>query len=199
MRRAYLRWAALAALAFAQPASADTVCDWMDFANRLVHAPGRPRRDPHARHDRAATRVSLAMFEALNAIDRRYESYLGFPAGDRAASQDAAAATAAYQVLLHAFPGPGTALDENYAARDGRHHGRARARGRPADRREAAAAAHRGRRHRSGHRAGALSPAHPRRRMDRDSACRRSSPIWSPSVPGRSRAPRRCGRRRRRR
>jgi hypothetical protein len=65
--------------------------------------------------DRAVTRVSLAMFEALNAIDRRYESYLGFPAGDASASQDAAAATAAYHVLLHAFPGQKASLDENYA------------------------------------------------------------------------------------
>ena len=55
------------------------------------------------------------MFEAVDAIDRRYESYVGFPAGDPAASQDAAAATAAYQVLLAAFPAQKTALDESYA------------------------------------------------------------------------------------
>lgn len=115
MRRAYLRMAAVAALAFAQPAAADTVCDWWEFANRLsnpMQANPAPRT-PDV--DRAATRVALAMFEALNAIDRRYESYLGFPAADPSASQDAAAATAAYHVLLHAFPGQKTALDENYA------------------------------------------------------------------------------------
>lgn len=115
MRRATLRMAALAALVFAPPAAADTVCDWWEFANRLsnpMQANAAPRT-PDV--DRAATRVSLAMFEALNAIDRRYESYLGFPAGDPSASQDAAAATAAYHVLLHAFPGQKAALDENYS------------------------------------------------------------------------------------
>jgi hypothetical protein len=55
------------------------------------------------------------MFEALNAIDRRYESYLGFPAGDPSASQDAAAATAAYRVLLHTFPAHKALLDESHA------------------------------------------------------------------------------------
>ena len=55
------------------------------------------------------------MFEALNAIDRRYESYLGMAAADPNASQDAAAATAAYQVLLAHFPAQKTALDDSYA------------------------------------------------------------------------------------
>jgi hypothetical protein len=115
MRRAYLRIAAAATLIFAQPAAADTVCDWWEFANRLSN-PMQANPTPRTPDvDRAATRVSLAMFEALNAIDRRYESYLGFPAGDPSASQDAAAATAAYRVLLHAFPGQKAALDENYA------------------------------------------------------------------------------------
>jgi hypothetical protein len=107
--------AAIAALVFARPAAADTVCDWWEFANRLsnpMQANPAPRT-PDV--DRAATRTALAMFEALNAIDRRYESYLGFPAGDPTASQDAAAATAAYRVLLHAFPGQKAALDENHA------------------------------------------------------------------------------------
>jgi hypothetical protein len=55
------------------------------------------------------------MFEALNAIDRRYESYLGMPAATvSGASQDAAATTAAYQVLLSHFPGQKTALDDSY-------------------------------------------------------------------------------------
>jgi hypothetical protein len=115
MRRAYLKVAAVAALAFTQPAAADTVCDWWEFATRLANpmtATGGPRTPDQ---ERAVTRASLAMFEALNAIDRRYESYLGFPAGDRTASPDAAAATAAYRVLLHSFPAQKTMLDENYA------------------------------------------------------------------------------------
>ena len=108
--------AAAAALAFAPPASADTVCEWMDFAARIAlttQAPGAPPRTPD--QERGLTRTALAMFEALNAIDRRYESYLKLPAADRSASQDAAAATAAYRVLLHHFPAQKTALDESHA------------------------------------------------------------------------------------
>jgi hypothetical protein len=111
-----LRTAAVAALVLVQPAAADTVCDWWEFANRISSAsqppPGSGRT---AEGERALTRVSLAMFEAVNAIDRRYESYLGFPAGDASASQDAAAATAAYRVLLHHFPAQKTTLDDTYA------------------------------------------------------------------------------------
>ncbi|HEX9940202.1 MAG TPA: vanadium-dependent haloperoxidase [Longimicrobium sp.] len=111
MRRAFLPLAAAAALLIAQPAAADTVCDWWEFSGRIYNAT-TPRTPDQ---ERAVTRTALAMFEALNAIDRRYESYLGFPAGDAAASQDAAAATAAYRVLLHHFPAQKTALDDTYA------------------------------------------------------------------------------------
>ena len=115
MRR--LKWSmavAAAALGFAQPAAADTVSDWMEFAGRLSSAQqGSPTQT--ADQQRAVTRTALGMFEALNAIDRRYESYLGFPAGDSSASQDAAAATAASQILLHHFPAQRTAIEESYA------------------------------------------------------------------------------------
>lgn len=115
MIRRALRAAAIAALAFAPAAAADTVCDWWEFANRLAspyQASAAPRTPDQ---ERAATRAALAMFEAVNAIDRRYESYLDFPVGDPGASQAAAAATAAYRVLLHAFPAQKALLDENYA------------------------------------------------------------------------------------
>jgi hypothetical protein len=54
------------------------------------------------------------MFEAVNASDRRYESYLRLPTGDPAASQDAAAATAAYKVLMQAYPANKASLEESY-------------------------------------------------------------------------------------
>jgi hypothetical protein len=114
MRRTYLGLAATAALAFAPPASADTVSDWWDFAARIGNAAqaaggGTPDQQ------RATSRAALAMFEALNAIDRRYESYLGFPAGDPSASQDAAAATAAYKILVDHHPAQKAAIEESYA------------------------------------------------------------------------------------
>ena len=110
-----LQWLAAGTALIAAPAAADTVCEWVDFAQTIQTAAAPPPTAPRTPdHDRAQTQVALAMFEALNAIDRRYESYLGMPAGDRAASQDAAAATAAYRVLAAHYPGQKTALDENY-------------------------------------------------------------------------------------
>jgi hypothetical protein len=87
----------------------------MDFA-QLVGAASQPPADAPrtGEHDRAQTQAAIAMFEALNAIDRRYESYLGMAAGDPTASQEAAAATAAHQVLISHFPGQKTALEESY-------------------------------------------------------------------------------------
>ena len=114
MRKAYLVLAAAAAVGLAQPAAADTVCEWMDLAGRLGAAQqASPVRLPE--QERATTRTALAMFEALNAIDRRYQSYTGFEPADAAASQDAAAATAAYRVLLHHYPAQKTALDDSHA------------------------------------------------------------------------------------
>jgi len=113
MRKPYLAAAAAAALLFAPAAQADPVTDWWDVASRISNASQGPSRTPD--QERATTRAALAMFEAVNAIDRRYESYLGFPAGDPTASQDAAAATAAYKVLHHHYPAQRTALDESYA------------------------------------------------------------------------------------
>jgi hypothetical protein len=112
MRRLLMTLAASAALLAAQPAAADIVVDWWDFASRTAspYAPG-----PHTPDmARAPTRVSIAMFEAVNAIDRRYESYLNFPAADPTASQDAAAVTAAYKVLLQYFPAKKAAIEESY-------------------------------------------------------------------------------------
>ena len=115
MRRFYFMGAAAAAMVSAQPAAADTVTDWWEVANRFgVASQAMPGpRLPGV--ERAPARTALAMFEAVNAIDRRYVSYLSFPQGDPAASQDAAAATAAYKVLSAHYPANKSALDESYA------------------------------------------------------------------------------------
>lgn len=49
--------------------------------------------------------VHLAMFDAANAIDRRYASYLSLPPPPAGMSADAAAASAAHGVLVRLFPG----------------------------------------------------------------------------------------------
>ncbi|MBA2466545.1 MAG: hypothetical protein H0V46_02945 [Sphingomonas sp.] len=115
MRKLWLA-TATAAIAFgATPALADTVCEWIEFSQGIATAAPPPATPRTPDHDRAGTQVALAMFEALNAIDRRYESYLKLAAGDPAASQDVAAATAAYQVLIAHYPLQKNALEENYA------------------------------------------------------------------------------------
>lgn len=107
--------AAAGMLGTASPAVADTVCEWMDFSTKVIDASQPPATVPRTPdHDQAYAHVALAMFEALNAIDRRYESHLGVPLGEADASQDAAAITAAYEVLLAHFPAQKTMLDENY-------------------------------------------------------------------------------------
>ena len=116
MRKLALLGGFAAALLASAPAFADTVCEWTEFGTMVQTAAAPPASAPKIpAHDRAQTQAALAMFEALNAIDRRYESYLGMAPADPKASQDAAAATAAYQVLLTQFPGQKTALDESYA------------------------------------------------------------------------------------
>lgn len=105
-----------AASAFAAtPAHADIVCEWMDFAGKIQVA-AIPQPGPlTGEHDRAQSQVALAMFEATNAIDRRYVSYLAFAERAPGASQEAAAATAAYHVLLSHFPSQKAALAESHA------------------------------------------------------------------------------------
>ncbi|MEG3179275.1 vanadium-dependent haloperoxidase [Sphingomonas sp. LT1P40] len=108
--------AATAALTVAMPASADTICEWMEYSQRINDAAAPPPSVPRLPdHEQAVTQVALAMFEATNAIDRRYESYLKLPLGDARASQNAAAATAAYQVLIAHFPGQKMGLEDSYA------------------------------------------------------------------------------------
>lgn len=114
--RAFAILAAIPALLVAQPAAADTATDWIELTiriNNILKAP--PGTPPRPDRPRATSRAALAMFEALNAIDRRYESYLGLAAGAPTASQDAAAASAAYHVLLEHFPNLKRSLDDSLA------------------------------------------------------------------------------------
>src|SRR5580693_4319470 len=64
---------------------------------------------------RFAAITQLAVFEAVNAIDRDFEPYLGTITAPRGASPEAAAVAAAYTVLENYFPGNASALDAAYA------------------------------------------------------------------------------------
>ena len=65
---------------------------------------------------RFAAITQLAVFEAVNAIDRDFEPYLGTITAPSGASPDAAAVAAAHAVLGNYFPSDASALDAAYAA-----------------------------------------------------------------------------------
>jgi hypothetical protein len=92
--------AALVILALACPATiveADVVLQWNELMVKTV-----VQQNPFAQA-RFAAIVQLAVFEAVNSITGEYEPYIGITPAP-GASQDAAAATAAYRVLKTYFP-----------------------------------------------------------------------------------------------
>ena len=101
--------AAIVALA-AAPARADTVTEWNVHATTALtgQAP-------------TVTTINLAMvhgavYDAVTAIDKEYEPYLVRLRARPSFSKDAAAATAAYRVLVNIVPAQKTTLDGHYAA-----------------------------------------------------------------------------------
>jgi hypothetical protein len=81
-------------------AKADAVLDWNLIAVNTAIANGQ---SPFAQARYAAI-VQLAVFEAVNAITRDYQPYLGSIVAPHGASADAAAIQAAYRVLSTYFP-----------------------------------------------------------------------------------------------
>jgi hypothetical protein len=86
-------------LGVAQPAWADVITDWNEKAVAFV----QPRMPPPQAH-RAMAMVHLAMFDAVNSIDRRYRPYLVQLTAVSTASKEAAAAVAAVGVLAGLLP-----------------------------------------------------------------------------------------------
>jgi hypothetical protein len=80
-------------------ASASVIVEWDSKAVSVI-APVTPA--PHSQ--REAALVDLAMFEAVNAIARRYKPYVIELTAAPTASQEAAAATAAATVLMRLHP-----------------------------------------------------------------------------------------------
>ena len=93
---------ALVAVALITPASsafADVVADWNEKAIAFV----TPRMTPPAAQ-RVVAMVQVAMFDAINSIERRYRPYLAQLPTPTTASKDAAAAAAAGSVLAGLHP-----------------------------------------------------------------------------------------------
>src|SRR5512134_3360768 len=80
-------WVALAATA-----RADVVMDW----NARADAVAADKRLPPPVQGRALALMHVSMFEAINAIERRYKPYRLELVADRNTSREAAAASAAH-------------------------------------------------------------------------------------------------------
>ena len=93
---------------FGSPASADVIMDWNAQSDAIV-AQKQIRPTTHAR---TQTLLHLAMFEAVNAIERRYVPYKLNLSADRNTSKEAAAASAAHDVLISIYPDQKAPLDE---------------------------------------------------------------------------------------
>jgi hypothetical protein len=98
---------ALAVALFATAARGDVIMDWNAKADALAVE----KQMSNAPNARGQAMLHIAMFEAVNAIDRRYASYKLNLTADRAASREAAAAAAAYDVLLALHPDKKADLD----------------------------------------------------------------------------------------
>jgi hypothetical protein len=94
-------------------ARADTVTDWNETASTaIVGTAGQP--PPVAALSFAM--VQGAVYDAVNAIDRGHRPYLVQPAARPTDSKDAAAATAAFRVLVALFPAQQPTLQARYDA-----------------------------------------------------------------------------------
>jgi hypothetical protein len=89
------------------PASSDVIMDW----NAKADAIGVEKQLVNVPNARGQAMLHVAMFEAVNAIERRYAPYKLSLESDRAASKEAAAASAAYEVLLSLYPDQKQGLD----------------------------------------------------------------------------------------
>ena len=90
-------------------AQADAVIDWNTTAWQAATAAGGPPIQT-----RINTITHLAVHDALNSIELRYEPYAGTHPAARGASPDAAIATAAYMTLSITVPSQAAALETTY-------------------------------------------------------------------------------------
>src|SRR5215510_12838922 len=103
-------------LAIASPAAADVIADWNICAQPLI-ATGRATilygAGPSTQLDLAM--MHLAMHDAIQAYDHRYESYAGAITGGNG-SAAAAAARAAHTLLSNRIPSQQTGIDACYTS-----------------------------------------------------------------------------------
>ena len=101
----------LAGLAGAPSIRADMVTDWNQILLRAEHVADV---SPPA-GGRAGALVQSAVFDAVNGIERRYQPIRVAPNAPRRASRAAAAARAAYTMLVHLYPAQKPDFDADLA------------------------------------------------------------------------------------
>jgi hypothetical protein len=94
-------------------ARADTVTDWNDIASTAIVVTGQ---QPPPVAVLSFAMVQGAVYDAVNAIDRRHRAYLVKPPARPTDSKDAAAATAAFRVLAALFPAQQATLQARFDA-----------------------------------------------------------------------------------
>jgi hypothetical protein len=100
-------------IAFAtSTAHADTVTDWNQTAIEVMKV-ARVAGNPWSR---TLAMVHVAMSDAINSVQDRYARYVATVPVVPGASAEAAAATAARQILVELFPNQKTIVEEAYAA-----------------------------------------------------------------------------------
>jgi len=101
----------LAAALWVAPACADVVTDWNVTANALVanDVGNNPRL-------RTLAMVHVAMSDAINTVQNRYTRVVATLPPAPGASAEAAAATAARQILTHIYPEQKAKIEEAHAA-----------------------------------------------------------------------------------
>ena len=89
------------------PARADVITEWNAAADAVALA----KNTPPPLHGRGQAILHVAMFEAVNAIERRYAPYRLTLAAEPGTSKEAAAAAAAHSALLALYPDEKKNLD----------------------------------------------------------------------------------------
>jgi hypothetical protein len=104
---------ALLSLVLCDSARADVVTDWNDIGSTVIANAGRG--GAVGAIDLAY--MHIAIYDAVNAIDRRYTVFAVSPSNvPPGSSEEAATVEAAYRVLVNLFPTQSTFLNAQYAA-----------------------------------------------------------------------------------
>jgi PAP2 superfamily len=102
-----MKWLSVPAIGLAllaPVAQANVVTDWDDIAVKTIQPPGPVQPISVDLTFRASAMVDAAMFDAVNCIEPKYQSYKMQMEPSPDTSQDAAAATAAANVLMKMIP-----------------------------------------------------------------------------------------------